>query len=120
VSWNLFPEDVFLDPKHGIVTHVNTEEPGTPLYEWLRQIRLTETVDIFPGWKLDFVLLPSATNATGYRLILATASDVLVTDEKGVIYRAARPRDLPSAASLSAAKDFPGAVVFTKYPKPST
>jgi hypothetical protein len=111
--------DVFLDSMHGIVTHINTGQPGTPLYEWLSQIKLTEAVDIFPGWKLDFVPLPSATNATGYRLILASASDVLVSDEKGVIYRAARPSFLPSAASLSAARDFPGAVVYTTYPNPS-
>jgi len=51
---------------------------------------------------------------------LTSASDVLITDEDGVIYQAPAKPGAPSAANLTKAKSFPGAVVFTNYPKPNS
>ena len=68
--------------------------------EWVRQVNFSSN-EILPGWVLDFALVGS-----GYRIILTGNSDVLITDETGVIYQAITT---PKAAKLKSAKDFPGA-----------
>jgi len=68
--------------------------------EWAKYVNFSSS-EILPGWRLDFALAEK-----GYRLILIGKNDVLITDETGVIYRAAVA---PKATQLKSAKDFPGA-----------
>jgi hypothetical protein len=79
---------------------VSAEATDKTAPEWERQVNFSSS-EILPGWVLDFALVGS-----GYRLILIGNSDVLITDETGVIYQAIAT---PKAAKLKSAKDFPGA-----------
>jgi hypothetical protein len=100
-------EEMWIDPMHGIVGQL--ANAYGPVREWLDVLNITTNV-VLPGWTLDFAVV-----STGYRLILAGAKDVLITDEVGVIYHANRPLQPVPASSLASAKDFPDAVVYNKF-----
>ena len=71
--------------------------------EWAQHVNFASR-EIRPGWKLDFALVEK-----GYRLILTSKDDVLITDEIGAIYRAPATYSAPKAVELKSAKHFPGA-----------
>lgn len=74
---------------------------------WLQRLNL-ESDEILPGLILDF-----ASTANGYIFIvsekLAGARNVVISDEKAIIYRATAAGELPRAHDLAGASAFPGA-----------
>jgi len=94
--------------ERGLKSHLGAY---SSMFEWAKQVNLSSS-EILPGWTLDFALV-----GKGYRLILTGKDDTLVTDETGVIYRAATAQRAPTAAQLKGAKDFPGAIAHDLWEK---
>jgi hypothetical protein len=88
----------------GLGPFLKAHSAGRSTLEWEKHLNLSSN-EVLPGWTLDFALV-----GKGYRLILTGKDDVLITDETGVIYRAATVPLAPTAAQLKSANDFPGAI----------
>lgn len=75
---------------------------------WLQRLNL-ESDEILPGLILDF-----ASTSNGYIFTVSEKSaaerNVVITDEKAIIYRATFAGELPKARNLAGASAFPGAV----------
>jgi hypothetical protein len=87
-------------------------QENTPSGAFWRSLNL-ESEEITPGWLLDYASTPA-----GYTFIILAKdkSEIYISDQIGVIYRAPVPeKDIPKARSLPAAKDFPGAVVHDQF-----
>jgi hypothetical protein len=97
--------------KMGLRTHLKAYSIDKDAPEWVKQVNFSSS-EILPGWALDFALV-----GKGYRLILTSKDDALITDETGVIYRAVAALSTPKAAQLKSAKDFPGAVSHEQFQK---
>jgi hypothetical protein len=95
-------EELLLDPRHGVIAH--HPEPGDPVDVWHSRLNFY-TAEVLPGWQLDHALV-----GNGYRTILKSVSNTLISDETGIIYRATTPKSAPNASELGSAKEFPGAV----------
>lgn len=93
-----------LTGQRGLAPLLEAHSADKSTHEWEQHVNFASS-QILPGWTLDFALV-----GNGYRLILTGKDDVLITDETGVIYRAATVQFAPKAAQLKSAKDFPGAI----------
>ncbi len=98
---------------------VAVDDPEGLVHYWMKKLNF-HSVEFIPGWNLDF-----DARSNGYLTILSEkgaidgVKDVLITDQNAVIYHAQTSEDLPSASSLKDAKDFPGAVSYTKSVEPT-
>jgi hypothetical protein len=83
-------------------------------HPWLQRLNL-ESDEILPGLILDF-----ASTSNGYIFTVseksAGAGNVVITDEKAIIYRATFAGELPNAHDLAGASAFPGAVSHNEFP----
>jgi len=93
-----------LTGQRGLAPFLEAHSADKSTLEWEQHVNFASS-HVLPGWTLDFALV-----GKGYRLILTGKDDVLITDETGVIYRAATVQLAPKAAQLKSAKDFPGAI----------
>jgi len=82
---------------------------------WLQRLNL-ESDEILPGLILDF-----ASTSDGYIFTVSEkksdeARNVVITDEKAIIYRATFAGEPPKAHDLASASAFPGAVPHDEFP----
>ena len=107
---------------NGLLGAIRRTRSEHPELDWIRRVH-PDSDEILDGWMLDY-----DSKLDGYLLILSEKVDVeklsaarnaLITDQVGVIYRAAvfgnkqlKARDLANAA------DFPGAVSHERFAEP--
>jgi len=110
-------QTLFTDPTHGVVTMVGRFPAGSWIDQWLSRVNFYSDA-VLPEWVIDVAVVNSG---NGYRTILTGPEDVLIEDETGIIYRAPSGQpNVPTAAALTAAKDYPNAVSHERYIPPST